>query len=133
MHPTFARTLGFFVPTALVVVGSHVAKQPTLAEALDGLVSSLWFTLLFAVGAFVAHRVSALRTPGKATRVLRELRSGALAGVACWLLLWGFWALPVTRTLREVASFVFPFNCAWTLLFGLLTQPWARGRAPIAV
>lgn len=133
MHPTVARTLGFFAPTALVIVGQHVAILPTWGEALDGLVSSLWFTLLFAVGAFVAHRVSALRAPGQATRVLRELRSGALAGVACWLLLWGFWALPVTRTLRDVASFVFPFNCAWTLLFGLLTQPWARGRAPIAV
>lgn len=130
MHPTFARTLGFFVPTAIVIVRQHVAAQPTSGEALDGFVSSLWFTALFAIGAFVAHRVSALRSTASPGSTLRDMRSGALAGVACWALLWGFWALPATRSLREVSSFVFPFNCGWTVLFGLLTQPWLRSSAP---
>jgi len=129
MHPTLARTLGFFVPTLIVIGGQHVAAQPTLGEALDGFVSSAWFTLLFAAGTLIAHRVSALRSAVEPGSTWRDLRGGALAGMVCWLLLWAFWALPATRSLREIASFVFPFNCAWALLCGLLAQPWARGRA----
>ncbi len=122
MHPTMARTLGFLIPTTLVVVGQHLAREATAAEAFDGLFSALFFTAIFGVAALAAHAIRSRRGECVRESISREVQAGALFSVAAWALLWAFWAVPPARQLREMVVIVFPFNCMWILAVGLLAK-----------
>jgi len=93
--------VGFASPTLCIVLAIHVAREPSWGEALDGLASGLWFSLLFAAGALLGVRgareayTRAAWTPG--------LLAGMLAALLVWSAFWGFWTLvphpeqPVSR------------------------------------
>ena len=129
MSPARARTLGFLIPTALVVTGQHLAREFTAGEALDGIVASLFFTTLFFLGAIAARAVGRRTRAYRTHSGAREFRAGLLAGMLAWGLLWAFWAMPPTRELRELPSLVFPFNCIWVMLAGALARPRSQRRS----
>lgn len=129
MHAARFRTLGFLIPTTLVVTGQHLAAEFTAGEALDGFVASLFFTTLFFLGSIAAQVLSRHARGERMPSVARELRAGLLTGVLAWALLWAFWAVPPTRELRELPSLVFPFNCIWVMLAGALARPRSQRRS----
>lgn len=132
MHPARFRTLGFLIPTTLIVTGQHLAKEFSAGEALDGVVASLFFTTLFFLGSIVARSPSRRGHGFRPRSNAREFRAGLLTGVLAWALLWTFWAVPPTRELRELSNLVFPFNCVWMMLAGALARPRPPGRSIVA-
>lgn len=126
MPASLARTLGFLIPTLVVVVGQHVAAEPTAGEALDGAVSAAFFATLFFAGSLAAHAMRRLPRPPLRRPALIEWSTGLLAGVLAWGLLWLFWAVPPTQAMRGATGIVFVFNCLWVLTVGVLAQPRRR-------
>ena len=107
MKPTLLRTLGFAVPTFVVVITLHLAKLATPGEALDGAVSAAWFVAFFLIGAWVAQRSGFAREGGTAAA---QVWAGALAGISAWVFLWALWAVPFTASLRLESGVVFTIN-----------------------
>lgn len=109
------RTFGFAVPTLALVTALHLANDQSLGEALDGVVSGLYFTCVFLVGAIVAlFGGFALEReapePHDLRSAARETLAGATAAALTWLALWAIWTLPLTREWRTNGAFVFAFN-----------------------
>ena len=106
MKTASIRALGFFLPTAFVVTALHVARDGSAGEWFDGLASSAWFALVFLAGAlavaWIGRRADATATVSAA----RAVASGLALGCVTWVLVWAFWALPVTQPLREHALLV---------------------------
>jgi hypothetical protein len=122
------RTLGFFVPTAAVVMTLHLVREASTGEAIDGIVSSLWFTLPFAAGAGIDE---ALRARGHRAPLspAANLLSGFAAGLLAWGALWALWALPIIQPLRALPALSFALNCAVALLAGFVHLPAPKARS----
>jgi len=97
MRSWVARTLGFAVPTVAVVTAAHLSAQNTAGEALDGVVSGLWFTALFAVGAGLRSWWPARRAAGESSTVAgaapRAALDGLMLATLVWGALWAFWSV----------------------------------------
>lgn len=119
------RILGFAVVTVTLVTWLHLerAGDHVAAEAIDGVVSGLVFTLWFAAGDFVRRRLA--RAPGGGWL------TGAMTGLLVWTALWLFWAWPATTPLRAWPWLVFAINCSVMVGAGLLRGP-ARWRTATA-
>jgi hypothetical protein len=117
------RTLGFGAVTVALVTWLHLARagDHLAAEAVDGVVSGLVFTLCFAAGDFARRRFA--RVPGGGWL------AGAIAGVLAWTTLWLFWAWPATTPLRAWPGLVFAINCTVMVGAGLLRGPAPRRTA----
>lgn len=117
------RALGFSLPTVAVVTSLHLEKQATSGEALDGVMSGLFFSALFLLGS----RVCAFFGLGARSepRPVRETLAGAAAGVVTWALLWGAWSVPQSAALRPAA---FAIHCACMLAASVVTAFLAGGR-----
>ena len=124
MKRNVLRWLGFTLPTLAVVTVAHVNREPSWGEALDGVVSGLWFTLPFAATSWLRARFEAGRTAARASAPTQDLMLGLLAGVLTWAFLWLGWTFPETRSLRPYA---FTINSLATALAGLLL-PGSGGR-----
>jgi hypothetical protein len=61
------RTLGFALPTVAMVTAGHLSAEASVGEAVDGVVSGLWFTahsgLMIVAGWIGTLRTGALRRP----------------------------------------------------------------------
>ncbi|MEM1246986.1 MAG: hypothetical protein AAGA81_04825 [Acidobacteriota bacterium] len=87
-YSLLVRSLGFFVVTLTPVTLKHLEGiDPRLltGELLDSLVTTIFFTLIFAVGSLLAASA-----PLASERL--QLLTGAAAGVALWGLLWLGWS-----------------------------------------
>jgi hypothetical protein len=122
------RTLGFAAVTVPLVTALHLVREMSGGEALDGVVSGLSFTLLFAAGAWVRRVLPA--SAGSERRAI-EVSTGVIAGLACWSLLWLLWSAPFMTPLRDLRWPAFAINCAVAAGAGLLRLP-ARRTAAVA-
>jgi hypothetical protein len=50
MRIALFRALGFAFPTVSLVTTSHLLRDASVGEAIDGLVTGLWFVALFLAG-----------------------------------------------------------------------------------
>lgn len=106
MHRNVVRWLGFSIPTVSLVTALHLDPVAGPGEALDGVVSGLWFTLLFAATSWLRSRFEAGRTRAQPRSMAWEFAIGLFAGVTAWALLWLGWTFPEMRALRSQAFFV---------------------------
>ena len=100
MRVAVLRALGFAIPTVLVVTALHLTKLATVGEAIDGVVSGLAFSAFYFVGELLALPFGGSRSERAG---VRELAIGAIAGVATWILVATFWALPPADAVRAGA------------------------------
>ena len=114
LRPCLWRTAGFALPTVVLVISLHLAERPTTGEAVDGLISGLWFAALFLLATLVRPRLGLAPAPASGARPVWEFLLGALAAVVVWSLLWLFWSVAplaagaegVARILNATAVFV---------------------------
>lgn len=94
MKAALYRALGFSVPTLALVTVLHVVKDASVGEAVDGLVSGLWFAALFLFG--VLLRIPTGLTAGAINQIaaVHEVLVGLAAAVLTWCLLWLIWEVP---------------------------------------
>jgi len=118
----FARCIGFAAPTLGFVVAAHLNRAPGWGEALDGVVSGVFFAIPFAALTLVRARFTWGDGPGRSP--LRELSLGALAAVISWCGLWLAWALPWMQPFRAQALAI---NAAAMGLAGLALAPVRSG------
>ncbi len=123
MNRLTARVLGFALPTVSLVTALHLDKQVSWGEALDGVVSGVFFTLPFAAVAWVRSRIEGGRASARARGAGREFVLGLSAGVVAWALVWLGWALPSVQGMRPHA---FGLNSAVMAMAGLLLPPAGR-------
>lgn len=119
------RTFGFAVPTLALVTALHLVNDRSLGEALDGIVSGLYFTCVFVVGAIVSLFAGfALERetpePHDLPSAAREALAGATAAAFTWLALYATWAVPLTQAWRTNGALVFVFNSAAMAVSALL-------------
>ena len=122
MSSYFARCIGFAAPTLGFVVAAHLNRGSGWGEALDGLLSGIFFTLPFAASTLLRARFA----PGGAPRrsPLRDLGLGALAAAISWCGLWLAWALPPMQPLRAQALAI---NAVAMAIAGLSLPPVRHG------
>lgn len=126
MRTTLHRAFGYLFPTLFVVTGLHLAREASPGEALDGVVSSLWFVALFLAGATLARRWSASPEPVDQVSRGASIREGVLVGGIAWLVVWAFWAVPQTQPLRGSNALTFAINGAASLVAGGVRLPPSR-------
>jgi hypothetical protein len=85
--------LGFFLPMLVTVTADHLVKQPGVGEVIDSIITALFFTAAFAVGAGFRNWLTRKEPPARA--FLR----GSLAGLVVQAAVWGFW-LSVPEAVR---------------------------------
>jgi len=124
-----ARTCGFLLSTAFVVTSLHLARERSPGEAVDGMVSSLWFTLTFLAGGVATCLATGSRGGDDRGHGLRDGLAGGAAGVVTWTAVALFWALPVWGALRHARDWAFAINSTGMALAGaVVVLPAARGR-----
>jgi hypothetical protein len=106
MHRNLVRWLGFAIPTVSLVTALHLDPVAGPGEALDGVVSGLWFTIPFAATSWLRSRFEAGRTRARTRSIAWEFALGLLAGGTAWVLLWLGWTFPEMRALRSQALLV---------------------------
>jgi len=126
MHRNLIRWLGFSIPTVILITMVHVARDPRPGEALDGVVSGLWFTLPFVAASWLRSRFEPARAAERLRAPIWEFAFGLLAAGVAWTLLWLGWSFPETRGLRDQA---FLLNSIVTGAAGLML-PTAGRRLP---
>ena len=129
MNRNVLRWLGFTLPTVAVVTVAHVSREASWGEALDGVVSGLWFSLPFAATHWLRSRFEAGRRAARPGAPLPDFLLGLLAGALTWAFLWLGWTFPETQGLRPHA---FAINSLVTAAAGLVlpgagARPEARG------
>lgn len=120
MRSALYRTFGHLLPTTVVVTGLHLVREMSPGEAIDGVLSALFFTACFLGGAVLEARSRAAgpgAVPGK------HVREGLLIGAGTWLALWAFWNLPQTNALRAFPAGVLLVNALANVLAGLVRLP----------
>ncbi len=128
MSPLLRRTTGYLLPTLVVVAGIHLAREASFGEALDGVLSALWFVALFALGSLASARgLHAER--GR----MEPVREGLLLALATWLALWAFWSVPQSQPMLAKAGGPFVWNSVASLAAGLVRLPRARDRHALTV
>lgn len=125
MNRNVLRWLGFTLPTVAVVTVAHLNRDASWGEALDGVVSGLWFSLPFAATHALRSRFETGRTIARLGSPLQDFLLGLLAGALTWAFLWLGWTFPETRSLRPHA---FAINSLVTAVAGLVL-PGSAGRA----
>lgn len=132
MHTLSWRTFGFAIPTVTLVTALHLARGASPGEALDGVVSGLYFTTVFLVGAivslfagFLLRLEPAEPRDARARRV--ETFAGAATAVCTWLVLYALWMLPGTHELRGDGTRVFAINSV-AMAFAALVLAILRDR-----
>jgi hypothetical protein len=118
----FARCFGFAAPTLGFVVAAHLNRAQGWGEALDGVVSGVFFVIPFAALTLLRARFTTGGGPGRSP--LHELSLGALAAVISWCGLWLAWALPWMQPFRAQALAI---NAATMALAGLVLAPVRTG------
>jgi hypothetical protein len=124
------RTLGFAVPTVALVTALHLAEMATVGEAIDGVVSGLWFVAMFLLGTWLRLRLGPPGGTEVGRRATNELLVGVAAAVFTWVFLWLFWNVPPSNGVRRATAWIFPFNSAIVFAMGLLVGSFARRREP---
>lgn len=130
MRSVLLRTAGFSVPTVAIVLALHLVKEPTAAEAVDGVVSALWFVAFYFLGAWSALRLGIAGSIGVGNRAVSHLLLGASAAVLVWCFLWAFWALPVSASLRLHPRWVFAVHTLMMAVVGMVLGQRSLTRAP---
>jgi hypothetical protein len=82
------------------VTAIHLARNPSAGEAIDGLVSGLWFAALFLAGGWLGARWFATHDRVRPGTAAREGLIGLTARALTWSLLWLAWGLPQAGSLR---------------------------------
>ena len=90
MKKVLARTIGFLLATLIPVVYLHLASLPSWTALLDGILSSLVFTLPFGWAVWWCRKGT---LPDDIPRASKELVIGLVAGAFRWSLLWGVWSV----------------------------------------
>jgi hypothetical protein len=126
MQRNVVRWLGFSIPTVSLVTALHLDPVAGPGEALDGVVSGLWFTLPFAATTWLRSRFEAGRTRSRTRSIAWEFAIGLFAGVIAWALLWLGWTFPEMRGLRSQALLV---NSLVMAAAGLMLPSLGRGVA----
>ncbi len=103
MNRALLRSLGFALPTLSLVTAMHLAREPGAGEALDGVVSGMFFTLVFLVACLVRERFAGAPRSAAAGR---SALHGGFTAVVVWVLLWLGWSLPLAAPLRDSALLV---------------------------
>ena len=78
MHRHALRWLGFAVPTVSVVTAAHLSAESSAGEALDGVVSGLFFTLPFVATAWLRSRLEPRRPRARLRSPVWEIVLGLL-------------------------------------------------------
>ncbi len=129
------RALGFLLPTLVLTTTQHLMRDARFGEAVDGVVTSLWFMSFFLAGGLLGELPSLMRGAGRRGTNAREALLGFAAAVFTWSLLWLVWSLPQMDPLRHRGGFGFAINSAAVLAAGLvlriplpiaLKDPWPR-------
>ena len=115
MSKESARILGFWIPTSVIVIALHLKEMATIGEFVDGFVSSLVFTLIFAAGFLMKRTQSESSTN-------MQLLQGATLGVLSWSALWLFWSFPGIDGNHSIQGLAFVINCAVMLVFGFYSN-----------
>ena len=118
-----ARALGFSLPTVGFVTALHLVRDATAGEALDGVVSGLWFSIAFLLGELQCARASG--GTARSAPAAHEVLAGLSAAVLAWSLLWLFWELPQTESLRHRSNWAFAINSA-AMVVAALALAYAR-------
>ena len=113
MNPMTRSTIGFAVPTVLLITALHLARTATFSEAVDGVISGLWFTGLFYVG----MRLAGTSLDQQDGNERRDLILGMAAGALTWALMAFGWSLPGAAGLDQ-SGLAFPINTAIVLGIG---------------
>ena len=119
------RTLGFAIPTVTLVTTLHLNRESTAAEAFDGVLSGMAFTLPYMVVSWLRSRVEGERVSNRVRSHRAELLYGIAAAVVAWAALWVGWTLPAMQSQRPNA---FWWNCAVMALAALLLPAVGRER-----
>lgn len=128
------RALGFAVPSVGFVTALHLAREWSAGEAVDGIVSGLYFAVMFLLGGILALFVRlAARAPrdeeGAGRGGASECLAGLLAALVAWVLVWLWWELPLTHALRAWPNGVFALNSA-AMVIAALGLAALRDRRP---
>lgn len=128
MKKAIARTFGFLLPALAVVVVSHLIKQVLWAEVFDGMLASLVFSLLFAMGVWWGEKGLAI---SRERRPRQEVGIGLVAGAMMWTLLWIFWS--VLPEIYQIHAAAWAFYCHLLVAFGTgwLSTQLRGGHSPI--
>ena len=97
MRVAVFRALGFAIPAVVVVTALHLAKQASVGEVIDGVVSGLAFAAFYFGGELLTLPFGGLRSERSAGR---DALIGVMAGVATWILVAIFWAMPHSANVR---------------------------------
>lgn len=98
--------IGFFLPMLVTVMADHLIKQPIAAEAIDAIITTIFFTAVFAIGIRLGEGHDA------ASQGWKGLLHGLAAGIVVQAVIWGFW-LAVAEAVRYSFGF-------WPLLGHIL-------------
>ncbi|MBX2874249.1 MAG: hypothetical protein KTR30_19170 [Saprospiraceae bacterium] len=104
MKKVLPRTLGYFLFTLLPVVYLHLVELPTWGQLVDGILSSVAFTMPFMLALWLARRLSLKYKIGG---FLTELIIGAVAGAFMWSLLWVSWNVVPEKMLVSAENWAF--------------------------
>jgi hypothetical protein len=114
MKAALLRTLGFALPTLVLATTLHLDRDRSVGEAIDGLISGLWFALLFLVGGSIGVTVGQGRLRRRRHAAI-EVIVGVAAALVTWTLLFLLWKIPQAEPLRSAG---FPINSAIVLAAG---------------
>jgi|GEM_PF-5233913 len=120
MKKVLPRTLGFFLATLLPVVYWHLVKLPTWSELLDGVLSSVAFSIPFAFGVFVVKRF-------EESTSRREVYIGMFSAVFMWVIVWVFWSVVPENIKLSAENWAFSSHLAVAFITGVLTKAVWRG------
>jgi hypothetical protein len=108
--------LGFSLATVAIITYLHLQKLPSMGQALDGFLSGLYFSGMFATGLFGGVWIFSLRASPSRSTIL-ALLTGFNAGLVSWLLIYLFWLLPSSGF---IARFAFMVNSILIFCIGVL-------------
>ena len=120
MKKIISKTAGFFIPTSGIVSYSHLVKTVSLGEAIDGLLSAVFFSLIFALGTYVLYRAKGIDV--QFTHGIMFVM-GIVRGILFWFVLWFFWTIPLVSESAFFTSNAFLINSIATFLSGLAIIP----------
>ena len=118
MKARLLTTLGFALSTIAIITFLHVQKSPGTNEALDGILSGAYFTLIFATGLFGGIWIFNLR-PAPMRAPVIALITGLNCGLLSWFLIYALWLLPWSQQ-PFLAAHAFTINSVFIFCVGVV-------------
>jgi hypothetical protein len=111
-----AGACGFVLATIGVVMAAHLSLEPTPGEALDGLVSGLWFAGLNVAGGAAARLLIPAAPLASGSGSPGRLLAGLATGLATWAIVGVAWGMAPSPGARAHA---FAINSAALCIAGV--------------